>query len=55
MLEAQCTKCGDTFVPADENDLEHFVRTSDDEHQGEHCGGRGVILGEWITRGTVHP
>lgn len=55
MLEAQCTKCGDAFVPADENDLEHFVRTSDDEHQGEPCGGRGVILGEWITRGTVHP
>lgn len=34
-------------MPAHELDLEHAVRTSDDEHQGDPCGGLGVILGEW--------
>jgi uncharacterized OB-fold protein len=47
--EARCRKCGDTFVPADENDLEHFVRTSNDEHEGEPCGGAGVIIGSYYT------
>ena len=47
MLEARCTKCGDTFNPADEDDLIHGVRTSNDEHQGDPCGGVGELLGEW--------
>lgn len=37
MLEAVCQECGETFVPADEEDLIH----------GE-CGGQGIITGEWV-------
>lgn len=40
-LEAKCTRCGETFNPADEHDLEHLVRAGD----GEPCGGRGELLG----------
>lgn len=43
MLEATCGRCGETFVPADENDLEHGVR-----EDGTACGGTGVIDGAWI-------
>jgi hypothetical protein len=37
MLEAICTKCGETFVPEDEDDLIHGV-----------CEGTGYITGEWV-------
>jgi hypothetical protein len=40
-LEALCTRCGETFNPADEHDLEHLVRAGD----GEPCGGAGELLG----------
>jgi hypothetical protein len=43
MIEAECTRCKETFIPAstDPEDLIH----------GE-CGGIGVIQGEWIAPGT---
>jgi hypothetical protein len=36
MLEARCTKCGETFNP-------HF-QTADEVE----CGGTGVVVGEWV-------
>jgi hypothetical protein len=41
-LEAKCTKCGEHFNPADEDDTEHIERVD-----GTPCGGQGMILGEW--------
>lgn len=51
ILEARCTKCGDTFNPASEDteDMIHFVRTCDNEHMGEECGGEGEVQGEFFT------
>jgi len=43
MLEAECGRCGETFVPADENDTVHLVR-----EDGEECGGQGEITGTWV-------
>ena len=43
MLEAECTKCGDIFIPADEDDTIHIERSD-----GTPCGGQGIIVGEWI-------
>lgn len=40
--EVECTRCGECFNPADENDLEHVARLD-----GEECGGEGVLLGSW--------
>lgn len=40
IFEAKCQKCGETFNPADDRDLEHGIR--DD---GEECGGQGTLLG----------
>ena len=37
-LLAECSKCGERFVPADEEDTVHLVR--DD---GTECGGQGHI------------
>jgi hypothetical protein len=42
MLEAECSKCGETFNPADEEDLEHLVTEA-----GVECGGAGTITGSW--------
>lgn len=41
-LEARCGACGDTFNPADEDDLVHVARVD-----GEPCGGVGELLGGW--------
>ena len=41
-MEASCTKCGETFNPADEDDLEHIERVD-----GTPCGGAGEMVGEW--------
>lgn len=45
MLEAECTRCGETFVPhgTDPEDLIHTFKENEDE-----CGGIGIILGEWV-------
>lgn len=43
MLEAECRKCGEIFVPADKNDTIHS-ETAD----GYPCGGVGVITGTWV-------
>lgn len=43
ILEALCLKCGDTFNPANEDDLEHGMNNA----QTEVCGGEGEIQGEW--------
>lgn len=43
MLEAECTECGETFVPADEDDLIHGLRADETP-----CGGLGVIVGRWV-------
>lgn len=40
--EARCNKCGETFVPADENDLVHCER-----EDGTPCEGNGTLLGAW--------
>lgn len=42
ILEARCTRCGQTFNPADVDDLEH-VETSEEVP----CGGRGELVGSW--------
>lgn len=48
MLEAECTRCKETFVP-------HQVSVEDLIHgetlDGRDCGGIGVILGEWLVPG----
>lgn len=43
MLEARCTTCQETFVPAHEEDLVHGW-SEDSQRQ---CGGVGVITGEY--------
>ena len=42
-LEAECPKCGETFNPLDEKDLEHI-----ETEAGEPCGGNGVLMGGWV-------
>lgn len=42
ILEAQCGKCGETFNPHREDELEHYAR-----EDGTECGGTGELLGEW--------
>lgn len=42
MLEAICERCGETFIPADEDDTEHAARAD-----GTECGGQGEIVGCW--------
>lgn len=48
MLEAECTRCKEIFVP-------HGVEPEDLIHgetfAGEACGGIGVVLGEWTPPG----
>lgn len=46
MLEAECTRCEEIFVPhgTDPEDLIHG-----ETYAGEACGGIGVIQGEWYT------
>lgn len=44
MLEAECSKCGETFVPADEEDTIHLFR-----EDGTECGGQGRVTGEYFT------
>lgn len=44
MLEAHCRRCGEVFVPADEDDLIHLIK-----EDGSDCGGTGVVAGEWLT------
>lgn len=48
ILEAQCSRCGETFNPADEHDLIHLQTEAE-----EPCGGPGEIVGEW--RNTAGP
>lgn len=43
MLEARCSRCGETFIPADEADLVHAQTLA-----GTECGGDGVILVEYL-------
>ena len=42
LLEAVCGECAETFIPADEDDLEHGER-----EDGTPCGGPGIIVGAW--------
>lgn len=42
--EAICRKCGEAFNPADEDDLIHLVRASDETE----CGGQGDMVGGWF-------
>ncbi|MGH3475416.1 MAG: hypothetical protein ACRDQD_01110 [Nocardioidaceae bacterium] len=41
-LLAKCGKCGQTFVPGDESDLEHLQRDDGDE-----CLGMGWLVDPW--------
>lgn len=43
ILEAQCSKCGQTFNPADEDDLIHAETL-----MGQECGGKGNLLGQYV-------
>jgi hypothetical protein len=43
--EARCTVDGETFIPADEEDLIHLVR-----EDGTECGEQGILLGAWGTQ-----
>lgn len=45
MLEAECTRCKQIFVPhtTEDEDLIHGTRYDD-----SYCGGIGVIQGQWI-------
>jgi hypothetical protein len=40
ILEAVCGKCGETFVPYSEDDLEHIFGSD-----GQLCEGQGKLLG----------
>jgi hypothetical protein len=42
ILEAICKKCGETFNPHSETDLEHVFRMD-----GEFCEGQGKLQGEY--------
>jgi hypothetical protein len=42
MLEALCSKCGETFNPDSETDTEHI-----EQADGTPCGGIGWITGAW--------
>jgi hypothetical protein len=42
MLEAECRKCGETFIPQDEDDLIHIERSD-----GTECGGECDII-RWV-------
>lgn len=50
MLEAQCSKCGEVFVPHSdsEEDLIHGEIQYTEGRIGEECGGQGTILGQWF-------
>jgi len=39
MLEAICDKCGETFIPSDEEDIMHFIR-----NDGTDCNGLGKLI-----------
>jgi hypothetical protein len=47
ILEAECTRCKETFVPhgTEPDELIHGVKEN-----GEDCGGIGIIMGEWVPR-----
>lgn len=49
MIEAECTRCGETFVPhgVTAEDLIHGFREGTDQE----CGGIGIIQGEWTLGG----
>ena len=42
ILEAVCGKCGETFIPADPQDIIHMVK-----EDGSFYGGTGDIAGEY--------
>lgn len=42
MLEAYCEGCGETFVPADKDDLIHAMTEA-----GENCGGQGILTRQY--------
>jgi hypothetical protein len=44
ILEAICGKCGETFNPHSETDLEHVFRAD-----SEFCEGQGKLLGEYMS------
>lgn len=43
--EAMCGACGETFVPADDHDLDHVVCAD-----GLACGGHGTIVATYAQR-----
>lgn len=42
ILEATCQKCGETFNPADAQDIIHMLKDN-----GNFCGGTGDLMGEY--------
>jgi hypothetical protein len=49
-VEARCARCGQTFNPADADDLTHGV---DQEDQTTECGGQGYVVGAWGAHGRL--
>lgn len=47
LIEAKCTRCGDTFVPhtIELAELIHGERVD----TGKECGGIGIVQGQWLT------
>jgi len=45
LTEVCCARCGQTFIPADADDLLHFQR-----RDGELCGGTGVRFRPFVIR-----
>lgn len=50
ILEAKCKKCGETFNPYSEDDLEHVTRAD-----GQFCEGQGELLGAYSNLPTFMP
>lgn len=50
LIEAECTRCHETFIPAEITpwDLIHGMRVD-----GGDCGGIGVLKGQWLTRAEI--
>lgn len=49
MLEAECTRCKEIFVPHG-TALEDLIHG--ETEAGDECGGIGVIAGQWLRPGS---
>lgn len=47
MMEANCTRCHETFIPGG-TDPEDLIHGPKNDGAGPNCGGIGIITGEWV-------